>query len=116
MQDLSLKLLLILFPPTPEQLYRLQGRNGHTVKVIETAAGSWQKLAYSLHIAEARVGIIEKESPQDPEKGCEKALCYWMNAATHKPVVWGTLVQALRDADLNTLATDIEEVLKDKNK
>ena len=32
-----------------------------------------------------------------------------MSTATRQPVVWATLLQALQDADFNTLDTNLEE-------
>ena len=104
-----------IFPLTPDQLYRLQGRSGHTVSVIQTAAPRWRRLAYSLHLPGAVVDSIELSSQFQAETACERALRHWMTTATRQPVVWGTLLQALRDADLNTLATDLEHVLREGN-
>ena len=55
------------------------------------------------------VDSIELSSQFQAEAACDRALHHWMSTATRQPVVWGTLLQALRDADLNTPATNLEE-------
>lgn len=85
--------------------------NNKEIKVIERAASEWKKLAAHLYIADAKIGNIAK-SNNDVESACEKALSYWIQDSTRLPVNWGTLLKALRHADLNTLAYDLDQALK----
>ena len=99
-------------PSSPGQLYTLKSRRGKTLHVIQSAAPSWRKLALALHLSPPAVESIEISSFYQTERACETSLCRWMSEApTGQPVCWATLLQALRDADLNSLATDLQLVL-----
>ena len=80
--------------------------------MIETAAPSWRRLAYSLNLSFAVVQTIAESSLLRPDVACECTLNRWMTEApTGQPVCWASLLQALRHADLTTLASDLELVL-----
>ena len=101
-----------LIPSSPGQLYKLRSKRGTTVQVIETAAPHWRKLAYAFNLSSAAVKTIEMESFYQPVKACESALDKWMTAdLTDQPVCWARVLQALRDAELTSLASDLERVL-----
>ena len=103
--------------PTISQLYQLKSRRGWTVRVIETSAPRWRFVAYALNLSSASVDSIERSSFYQPVKACEIALSRWMTEAlTGQPVCWASLLQALRHADLTTLASDLELVLMENDK
>ena len=77
------------------------------------AAHEWRKLAYSLNLSTTTVNNIELSSHFQVEIACEKALYEWMSTATRQPLIWWTLIQALQDSDLNTLATDLDLALRE---
>ena len=104
------------FPPdapcSPGQLYTLKSRRGRTLHVIKSAAPSWRRLAHALNLSTSAVDSIEISSFYQIERACETSLCRWISEApAGQPVCWATLLQALRDADLNSLATDLQLVL-----
>lgn len=108
---LHLLFFLALFSLIPGQLYRLEGRNGRIVEVIERATPRWRRLAFSLNLRAAVVNIIEQDSRSQVVTACEKVLDQWMITASRKPVIWRTLIQALQESELNTLANDLELTL-----
>ena len=80
--------------------------------MIETAAPSWRRLAYALNLSSAAVTSIAQSCFLQAEPALESALNRWMTEApTGQPVCWASLLQALRQADLTTLASDLELVL-----
>ena len=107
---------VLSFPPdtpsSPGELYTLKSRRGRTLHVIQSAAPSWRRLAHALGLSPPAVHSIEISSFYQTEGACETALCQWMSEApAGQPVCWSTLLQALRDADLNSLATGLHLVL-----
>ena len=83
--------------------------------MIETAAPSWRRLAYALNLSPAVVQTIAESSLLRPDIACENALIRCMTEApTGQPVCWASLLQALRHADLTTLASDLELVLMER--
>ena len=80
--------------------------------MIGTASPSWRRLAYALNLSSAAVNSIAQSCFHQAEPACESALSRWMTEApTGQSVCWANLLQALRHADLATLASDIELVL-----
>lgn len=77
------------------------------------AAHKWRRLAHSLNLSIAAVNNIEVNSHFQVEIACERALCEWMITATRQPLIWWTLIQALRDSDLNALASDLDLALRE---
>ena len=45
-------------------------------------------------------------------KSCQEMLHRWLEGEACQPVTWGRLIEAIRDAELDTLARKIEELLK----
>ena len=80
--------------------------------MIETAAQSWRRVAYALNLSYAAVNSIAQSCFHQAEPACESTLSRWITEApTGQPVCWASLLQALRHADLTTLASDLELVL-----
>ena len=80
--------------------------------MIQTAAPSWRRLAYALNLSSAAVNSIVQSCFYQTEPACENVLNRWMTeASTGQPVCWASLLQALRHADLTTLASELELVL-----
>ena len=57
------------------------------------------------------VSGIERAKMQNATEINRTILREWINGKGEEPFTWATLVKCLRDADLNRLADDIEEVL-----
>ena len=60
----------------------------------------------------AKVSALAHELQRDPLQICEKMVKQWLEGKGKQPVTYATLVNCLRDAQLNTLADDIEDVLQ----
>ena len=56
----------------------------------------------------ARVSAIEHECRGNAEKMNKKIFTLWLSGKGKQPITWSTLVDVLRDADLNRLAAIIE--------
>ena len=60
----------------------------------------------------AVVSVIERTMNFDPERINGDILMRWIRGQGKKPITWGTLITCLRDLELETLASDIEEALQ----
>ena len=58
-----------------------EGRGGRRVRVIETAAPSWRRLAYALNLSSAVIQTTAESSLLRPDITCENALSRWMTEA-----------------------------------
>ena len=59
----------------------------------------------------SRVSALELTWQRDSHQISRDILKAWLQGAGKQPVTYATLVDCLRDAGLDTLATDIEDVL-----
>ena len=60
----------------------------------------------------ARVSALEHGLQRDPLQICQEIVKQWLQGRGKQPVTYAILVGCLRDAGLNTLANDIEDVLQ----
>ena len=59
----------------------------------------------------SRVSVLELTWQRDSSQISRDILKAWLQGTGKQPVTYATLVGCLRDAGLDTLATDIEDVL-----
>ena len=60
------------------------------------------------------VDSLEEKYHRDPEKIVTAVYKKWISGTGRKPVTWQTLVDVLRDIELNSLAEEIEALLNCK--
>ena len=53
--------------------------------------------------------IIQSNNPNDVDECCRQMFQFWLNKCTN--ATWNQLIQALKEIELNSLATTIEEML-----
>ena len=87
--------------------------NKHVRKEVST---KWHDLGLELleQEDEAKVNEIETNNPSDVSKCCKEMFQLWLEKCTN--ATWNQLIQALREVDLNNLATTIEGMLKPSDK
>lgn len=90
------------------KLYCIKKKCGEKVQVIRRTASEWPKLAYILGIDYSVVKNIDYESRFKPEKAWAEALHHWMEEQTRLPVNWRTFIEALEEAEFNSLAMDLK--------
>ena len=73
----------------------------------------WEDLALFLEFDYDVIKIIRDNNKRDTcVEACEEMLHRWLEGEACQPVTWGRLIEAIRDAELDTLARRIEELLK----
>lgn len=98
--------------PTLRQLKKFPGQR-KTINIVEHIAISNDFGTYLLQDDEGvKVPGIIKANHHDPALVADAILREWIAGKGVVPVTWETLLECLRDAELNTLANDIEEVLQ----
>ncbi len=58
----------------------------------------------------ARIEAIADQHRGNAERINMDVFQKWINGNGKQPITWGTLVEVLKDAEFNSLASDIEEV------
>ena len=80
-------------------------------RVLPHVAVKWYELGLELlHLAnEHELKIIEKDAKDDAKMSCMKMFEKWLDS--DEEASWEKLIQALRDIELDEVASDIEERL-----
>ena len=99
--------------PTLQQLMLLRSPSGKRVKIIQAIAAGWRHLGISLYFDETgrTLDRIAHEHPFDPEACCTAMLREWLEGRGRQPATWATLIDLLKDADMTSLAQQLERML-----
>ena len=91
--------------PKAHELQSMEGPNGERLKIIETVAPSWKKMALALGFNPPRIEIIEQESFYQIENACNRMFFEWLAGAHDlKPSTWDTLIKCLEFLNFSDLA------------
>ena len=85
--------------------------NGKVVKVIDSVAARWEKVAMRLHFNHHVIECIRRDNHHQTTPSCQKMFAEWLDGSGRKPVNWQTLITALQEADFSELASDLQVVL-----
>ncbi len=98
-------------PRLPE-LLRFDGRHA-TINIPQQISIKFKKFGVFLlnDATGARVDALVHQHREDAEAINQAVLQEWLQGMGKQPVTWRTLVDVLRDCQLNTLADDISEQL-----
>ena len=80
------------------------------MKVINKTAHIWKTVATTLHFEGHDILRIGKDEHQ-AEDACRTVFIEWLEGKGRTPTTWGTVLQALNEAEQGELANDLEEVL-----
>ena len=99
--------------PKFQQLHYLKRSDGTVIRVVEEAAQQWERLAYALSFPRSTVNVVSRDNPQNAVGACGEILGRWLDGVegTRQPISWNSLIDALRECDMITLAHDIHDVL-----
>ena len=75
--------------------------------VVPRIAAWWETVAHFLMFDIARIEIIKKRHPNDPEESCTEVFTHWLstNDGT-QPKTWDVLLKMLKDIKQLTSATE----------
>lgn len=87
--------------------------NGKKLKVIESAAPKWEKLAIHLNFDSSRICSIGWNSQFKMKDACMSVLAEWLGGVrgSRQPTTWATLVKALKEVDLDDLSKELKSIL-----
>lgn len=79
--------------------------------MIDQAAAKWEKVATRLYFESHDISRLREDFPQQSIKACRTVFMEWLQGRGRKPTNWSTVIEALREADLSELATDLKILL-----
>ena len=83
---------------------------GQTIKVIESAATCWERVAMKLHFKRHVIDTLISESHGVATKCCHYMFMQWLEGDGRKPITWRTLINALSEAKLDDIAQSLRDV------
>ena len=90
----------------------LKTGNGCEVKIIDTVADQWTKLASALGFDMATCESLATGKASD--NACKDMFTYWLRGGQNlRPVTWDWLIKSLEDSDFTELANEISKVVLD---
>ena len=95
--------------PKLHQIDRMEG-NGKVVKVIETVAAKWEKVAIRLYFDHNVIDRIKRDGHYQSDPCCHKMFGEWLGGKGRQPVNWQTLITVLSEADYAELSHKLEDI------
>ena len=108
------KLVLSSLPIELHQLELLE-ENGSTVRIINTVASKWDRIAIRLHFSGHDISRIERDHEKSVVRACQTMFSEWLEGKGRKPISWNTLIKTLKEADYSELASEVETILNTSN-
>lgn len=89
----------------------MQAADGQQLKVIQNVGVDWKYLGLNLQFDHNMLKTIEKNAHFITEDSCLELLSRWLDGETCQPITWARLIQALKDIEHSTIATQLEKLL-----
>ena len=96
--------------PTIQQLHELQGKDGKTMRIIDTVAPEWEELAMAMGFPALVIGTIRRNNLRDAKGATLQILTLWLEGKSSVPVSWESLVECLHQAEFSNVSLDIQEM------
>ena len=94
--------------PKLHELDRIEG-NGKVVKVIETVASMWNKIALRLYFNHHDISRVNRDNEQSME-AMSAVFTEWLEGKGRKPTTWETLITALKESEYLIIARDLQVI------
>ena len=87
--------------------------NGKTIRIFSSSAARWEKIATRLYFDGNTISAIRRDTQYQVEDACRMVFNVWLGGkeGLREPKTWATVVSVLREADLGTLAGELNSVL-----
>ena len=80
------------------------------IKTIDRVAAEWKTVALHLHFEDHCIKVIEMNCHYQPVPACCSMFSRWLQGNGRKPITWRTLIVALEEANLSSIAQDLRNV------
>ena len=105
-----------LFDHTPvfHELDLLE-RHGKKLQLIKRITGKWERVATRLYFPVDAIEVISRDSHHRCDSACRTMFSRWLDGEGREPRTWGTLVAVLYEADLSSIANELEKMISCAN-
>ena len=95
--------------PKLHQLDYLEHRS-LIIKTIDRVAAKWKRVALRLHFEDHCIEVIEVNHHYQLVPACRSMFSQWLQGKGRKPRTWRTLIVALEEANLHTIAQELQNI------
>ncbi len=94
----------------------LKTPSGKRVEIIKTIAPHWNKFGIYFDFDETGLTLdcIAKKHSFNPIDCCTQMMKEWLEGRGRQPATWATLIDLLKDAEMNDFAQQLEETLQQR--
>ena len=90
-------------------------RHGKKLQLIKRITGKWERVATRLHFPVDAIEVISRDSHHQCDSACRTMFSRWLDGEGREPRTWGTLVTVLYEADLSSVANELEKMINCAN-
>ena len=90
-------------------------RHGKKLQLIKRITGKWERVATRLHFPADAIEVISRDSHHQCDSSCRTMFSRWLDGEGREPRTWGTLVTVLYEADLSSVANELEKMISRTN-
>ena len=82
-------------------------RHGKKLQLIKRITGKWERVATRLYFPVDAIEVISRDSHHQCDSACRTMFSRWLDGEG-EPRTWGTLVAVVYEADLSSVANELE--------
>ena len=99
--------------PTLLQLTLLKSPSGKKLEIIRNIAPDWRQFGihFDFDTAGHTLGLIASKHRDDPINCCTEMMGMWLKGRGRQPATWATLIDLLKNAEMNSLAQELETMV-----
>ncbi|MCG8622182.1 MAG: death domain-containing protein, partial [Proteobacteria bacterium] len=90
-------------------------RYGKKLQLIKRITGKWERVATRLYFPTDAIEVISRDSHHQCDSACHTMFSRWLDGEGREPKTWGTLVTVLNEADLSSVANELEKMISCTN-
>ena len=91
-------------------------QRGKKLKLIKRVAANWEDVATRLHFPGYTIKAISRDCQHQSDQACRSMFTRWLDGEGRKPITWGTLIDALNETDLSSVAQELDKMINSTNK
>ena len=91
-------------------------RHSKKLELIACVTADWERVATRLHFPGYTIKAISRDSHHQTDQACRSMFTRWLNGEGRQPVTWGTLITALYEAKLASVAQELDNMVNGTSK
>ena len=86
-------------------------RHGKKLKLIKRITAKWERVATRLQFHHSTIETISRDCHHKADPACRSMFAKWLDGEGLQPATWRTLIAALREAELSSVAQELDKMV-----